>query len=207
MATNGDDPDREIQDKNGQRLTSFAERVKNIDAWELVKDPINTAVNMAAQKGVDVDLSPLIDAAEYLSHTVRYGQPAIQAGIEKEINDIRENIPKSSEELDQMAKESDFDPMMDELHQAKEKDRQASQNLKEQQEDERAALLNAQEVQKQEMLESLQKRGVDDSRIQELLTQQQKVFEDQLSQQQNEFKEQQKQIEQKHEKDLFHPER
>jgi DNA repair exonuclease SbcCD ATPase subunit len=207
MTTNGDDPEHEKQEKSGQGLTSFAERIKNIDAWELVKDPINTAVNMAAQKGVDVDLSPLIDAAEYLSHTVRYGQPAIQAGIEKEINDIRENIPKSSEELDQMAKESDFDPMMDELHQAKEKDRQASQNLKEQQEDERAALLNAQEVQKQEMLESLQKRGVDDSRIQELLTQQQKVFEDQLSQQQNEFKEQQKQIEQKHEKDLFHPER
>jgi hypothetical protein len=212
MTTNSDGPDLEDQDKSKQGLLkAFAERIKQVDGWKLVEDGLETAGNLPfVPKGLNVDLSPMVDAAEYLSHTVRYGQPAVQAGIEKEITDIANKLGQSSEEIDQMAKDESLtktDSMMGEHADAQGKDRQALQNLIEQQDDERAALLNAQEVQKQEMLESLQKRGVDESRIQELLTQQQQVFRDQQMQQQNDFKEQQKQIEQKHEKELFHPER
>jgi hypothetical protein len=77
--------------------------------------------------------------------------------------------------------------------------------LKAQQENERLSLMNAQESQKQDMLDSLQNRGVDESKIHELLAQQQKVFEEQRMQQQKVFKEEQKQIQQQHEKLVFHP--
>lgn len=200
MAKHIDDPHSKEDEEKGM-ITRIFERVTKIPNWGLVND-------LYEAYGPGGDANPVVDVAEIASTVASTGLPGIKAAIDKSLDDIGEVVPKSPDELDRMAKDdsnSRNDPMMEELAQAQFKDQQALQDLKAQQENERLSLMNTQESQKQDMLDSLQNRGVDESKIHELLAQQQKVFEEQRMQQQKVFKEEQKQIQQQHEKLVFHP--